>query len=131
MNFSDGRCRALFNLITFFMYTINEGTPIAALTVGQFKELFYSSFRIESPQQPEADPAIFGVEGCKKLTGYSASAIYQRTSNGLIPCFRRDGKLLFRREEIISWMTSNRKETKEEVVRNLDEKLTKSKGGRK
>jgi len=113
------------------MYTINESTPLAALTVGQFKELFISSFRIESPQQPEPDQEIFGIKGCRKLTGYSASAIYQRTSHGRIPCFRRDGKLFFRREEIINWMTSHRKGTKKEVAKNLDKKLIARNGGQK
>jgi len=110
------------------MYIITESTPIAALTVGQFKELFISSFRVETPKQPE--PEIIGLKDCLKLTGYSKPSIYQKSSNGQIPCFRRDGKLYFRREEIINWMTSNRKETKEETIKNLDQRLTSNRKGR-
>lgn len=109
------------------MLTITPETPIAALTVQQFKELFFSSYRIDPPKEsvPVSEPAIFGVKGCQKLTGYSASAIYQRTSNGLIPHFRRDGKLLFRRDEIINWMTEHRVETNAEAARSLDSKFVK------
>lgn len=73
---------------------------------------------------PESKTQIFGVKACSRLTGYSASAIYARTSKGLIPCFRRDGKLLFRRNEIMDWLTENRVVTQKEFSNELDNKLT-------
>ena len=70
---------------------------------------------------------VFGMKVCRELTGFSASAIYQRTSKGLIPHFRRDGKLLFRRDEIMIWLTENRIMTQDEFSKTLDSKLTNKK----
>ena len=68
-------------------------------------------------------PEIIRLKAVWKLTGYSKPAIYQRTSKGLIPHFRRDGRLLFQREEIINWLTENRIENQDEYIRRLDAKL--------
>ena len=111
------------------MLTITLETPIAALTVGQFRELFFTAPKFEK-SQPQPENPIFGIDVCAKETGYSKSAIYARTSKGLIPCFRRDGKLLFRREEIMNWLTENRVVTQKEFSNDLDSKLTKRRGGR-
>ena len=111
------------------MLIITPETPIAALTVQQFRELFFTTPKIEK-SQPQPENPIFGLKGCSKLTGYSASAIYARTSKGLIPCFRRDGKLLFRREEIMNWLTENRVTTQKEFSQDLDSKLTKRRGAK-
>lgn len=108
------------------MLKILPETPIAALTVQQFKELFFST--TSHIEKPQPEKPIFGIEECSRITGYSKSAIYQRTSKGLIPCFLRDGKLLFRRDEIMDWLTEFRVNTKSEFSQDLDNKLTKRKG---
>ena len=107
------------------MLQITPETPIAALTVGQFKELFFTTPKVE---KPISESLIFGIVDCAKVTGYSKSAIYQRTSKGLIPCFRRDGTILFRRDEIMNWLTENRVTTQKEFSQNLDSKLVQRRG---
>jgi predicted DNA-binding transcriptional regulator AlpA len=106
------------------MLKITPETPIAALTVGQFTELFFSNkTSIPRSESQHSESQIFGIDECKKLTGYSSSAIYQRTSKNEIPHFKRDGKILFRRDEIISWMTENRVKTQSEQLNELDQRF--------
>jgi len=73
-------------------------------------------------------PEIIGLNELYELIGYSKPAIYKRTSKGLIPHFRRDGRLLFRRDEIINCITEHHVETQDEYMRRLDAKLLKRKG---
>lgn len=103
--------------------TITNDTPIAALTVLQFRELFFStpSPRAEK-QKPES--LIFGLKECSEITGYSKSAIYARTSSNAIPFFKRDGKILFRRDEILSWLQEGKKPDST-LSKELDAKLLK------
>ena len=106
------------------MLTISSETPIAALTVQQFRELFFQTPKIEKTRQ---ESSIIDVDTCAEITGYSKSAIYARTSKGLIPCFRRDGKLLFRKDEILNWLTENRVISQSDFSENLNGKLTNKK----
>lgn len=99
---------------------ITSDTPIAALTVKQFEDLFFS--KKEIPAKKEV-PDIFGMKICKEITGYSSPSIYQRTSKNLIPHFRRDGKVLFKRDEIYAWLTENRVLTQSEFTAEQDRKF--------
>lgn len=107
---------------------ITNETPIAFLTVGQLVSVLNRVVQKEQSQVKITMPEIIGLKAVCDLTGYSKPAIYQRTSKGLIPHFRRDGRLLFRRDEIINWLTEHRVETQEEYIRRLDAKLLKRKG---
>lgn len=99
------------------MFVVTPETPISALTVQQFEELFFSKRQMPQPQEI---PPIFGIKVCKEITGYSLPSIYQRTAKSLIPHFRRDGKLLFKRDEIYAWMTENRVMTQSEFTAEKD-----------
>jgi hypothetical protein len=44
-----------------------------------------------------------------------------------MPHYRRDGKLLFKREEVYAWMTENKVKTQSEFLQELDSKLTNKK----
>jgi len=87
------------------------------------KALRENHFSTNNEPDSDSKAQIFGVNACSRLTGYSASAIYARTSKGLIPCFRRDGRLLFRRNEIMDWLTESRVLTQKEFSNELDSKL--------
>ena len=102
---------------------ITNETPIAFLTVGQLVSVLNTVLKKEQSQVNDTLPEIIGLKAVCELTGYSKPAIYQRTSKGLIPHFRRDGRLLFRRDEIINWLTEHRVETQDEYLRRLDAKL--------
>lgn len=45
-----------------------------------------------------------------------------------MPHYRRDGKLLFKRDEIYAWMTECRVETVVEFSQKMDDKLTTRRG---
>ena len=64
---------------------------------------------------------IIGIEEAVKLTGYKRATLYRKTSTGVIPHFKRNGKILFLREELENWLLANRKETTEEALARLDE----------
>jgi len=106
--------------------TITNDTPIAALTVQQFKELFFSTPQPRA-ERPKPETLIFGLNECSEFTGYSKSAIYARTSTNAIPFFKRDGKILFRRDEILDWLQEGKKP---DLTSELDAKLLKRKTGK-
>ena len=109
---------------------ISESTPIFQLNVGQLLSVLKG--RSEEKEKPEKKeiPLIYGVEICVEVTGLARPTIYRNTSKNLMPHYRRDGKLLFKRDEIYSWLTENRVKTKSEYCRDLDSALTKRKGAK-
>jgi len=59
---------------------------------------------------------VFNFSELKSYTNLSKSYLYQLTSNGGIPCYKPNGKLLyFKREEVEDWMLSNRRATNIEL----------------
>jgi len=107
---------------------ITNETPLTFLTVGQLISVINrSEKKDQTPVKPQI-PEIYGVERLQQISGYSRATIYAKTSKNEIPYFKRDGKLIFRHADIIEWLTANRKETKEEAAKKLDETLTNRKG---
>ncbi|MEI6140114.1 MAG: helix-turn-helix domain-containing protein [Mariniphaga sp.] len=105
---------------------ITNETPITFLTVGQLLSVLNSKSEDKDSKPVKIQiPEIFGLDTCCELTGYSKPTIYSKTSKNEIPHFKRNSKLLFRKLDIIEWMTSNPIETKEEFCRNIDSKLVK------
>jgi len=78
------------------------------------------------PEKKEI-PLIYGIDICKEVTGLAKPTIYRNTSKNLMPHYRRDGKLLFKREEVYAWMTENKVKTQSEFLQELDSKLTNKK----
>ena len=100
---------------------IDNKTPIFQLTVGDLLSLLRTE---QKPQFTEKQiPEIFGVDVLGEITGYSKPSIYAKTSKKEIPHFRRDGRLFFRRDEILEWLTENPVETIYEYSRRMDTKL--------
>lgn len=51
---------------------------------------------------------------CAELLGVTLSAIYRMTSNRVIPHYKPSGRrILFRRSEVVQWVTRNKVETRE------------------
>jgi|SRR5210317_1809542 len=58
---------------------------------------------------------VLNIRDLCDYTGYSRSYIYKLTSAGKIPYFRPSGKMVFfEREEIDSWLLTNKQEVKEQ-----------------
>lgn len=102
--------------------TKNLETPILQLTVGEFLTILKQEQRSPVSITPQI-PEIFGAKTFKEITGYSFASIYAKTSKNELPHFKRDGKLFFRRDEVMDWLTANRVLTADEHCRIMDEKL--------
>lgn len=79
-----------------------------------------------SLKQIEDYPNMFGIELCCELTGYAKDSIYKWTCTREIPCHRsgtNGRKLVFKRDEIVEWLTARKQETNEEFVKNMKNQL--------
>ena len=69
-------------------------TPLAALTIGQFKDLL-GEMVLPQPatqSQQESFPGTFGKNECSKLTGYAVNTINKMVSEKTIPFYKRNAK---------------------------------------
>ena len=74
-------------------------------------------------------PEIFGLSICCELTGYAKHTIYKWTRTKEIPCHRsgtNGRKLVFKRDEIVEWLTARKQETNEEFVERMENQLAAS-----
>lgn len=93
------------------MQKIDENTPLAMITVGQFKEIMEQNISKEQPEKnepPEDDRT--GIEEIQELTGLSYSQIYKLTSKNMIPHRKFGKRLVFSRNEIKGWMNEQTRE---------------------
>jgi len=107
-------------------------TPLAALTIGQFKDLLGD---IVKPQpiiqtQKESFPDTFGKNECSQLTGYAVNTINKMICEKAIPFYKRNAKVLFRKDEIEAWLLANRVQTVEEFIEEKENKLSNGKGSK-
>lgn len=104
-------------------FSITEQTPIAALTIGQFRELF-KEIASTFPSQPKDDiPEVFGKNICSVVTGYSINSINRFICEKKIPYYKSFGKVFFKKADIMEWLLSNRIETVNEFCDRKDEEL--------
>jgi len=100
-------------------------TPLAALTIGQFKELIVTMVQpqpiIQTKQEFSTD--TFGKKECSQLTGYSVNTINKMICEKKIPYYKKNAKVLFRRDEIESWLLANRIQTVEEFILEKETQL--------
>jgi len=101
------------------------------LTVIEGHLLDLKNGSIKPQVQPSEIPPIYGVKTCKEVTGFAIPTIYRNTSKNLMPHYRRDGKLFFKRDEIYAWMTENRVKTNSQFLDEVDEKFSANRKGGK
>lgn len=93
-------------------------TPIAVLTVGQFKELINTLIEAE-PIKSEATvelPETFGKKECSQLTGYAVNTINKMICERKIPFYKKNARVIFKKSEIENWLLSNRVQTHDEYI---------------
>ena len=88
---------------------ITDKTPIAALTVGEFKILFEQLY-VEITNKYEINKVneLFGKEVCSQFTGFSVNTLNKFISERKIPHYKRGAKVIFNRKEIEQWLLSNK-----------------------
>lgn len=98
------------------MYTITDGTPIAALTVGQFKELFYTPPQtapevIQPTPQPERK-ILHSIRELAEFIGCSTPTAHAFKKSGRIPYRQVGRKVMFDTADVLNAMDPNRKKTR-------------------
>lgn len=58
---------------------------------------------------------VLGVEEAAEFTGYTVKGIYTLTSEKRIPHYKKNGKLYFKKDELVAWMTERRVLTEKEI----------------
>ena len=97
-------------------------TPLAALTIGQFKELIGSMIQTKPISQPENKtlPETFGKKECSQFTGYAVNTINKMICENTIPFYKKNARVIFKRDEIQAWLLSNRVQTVEEFLQQKE-----------
>jgi len=105
-------------------FEITDNTPLAALNIGQFKELI-GELTLQVPRkQIDQLPETLGKDECSRLTGYSKNTINKMVSLRKIPHYKSGARVLFNRKEIMDWLLANRVPTAAEFVENNDRQLS-------
>ena len=94
------------------MFTITDGTPIAALTVGQFKELFYTTPQtvpevIQPTPQPERR-TLHSIRELAEFIGCSTPTAHAFKKSGRIPCRQIGRKVLFDTFDVLKAMETKK-----------------------
>ena len=107
-------------------------TPLAALTIGQFKDLLGDMVKPQLVVQTkqESFPETFGKNECSQLTGYSVNTINKMICEKKIPYYKKNAKVIFKRAEIEDWLLSNRIQTVEEFIEEKENQLSNGKGNK-
>lgn len=97
------------------MYTITDGTPIGALTVGQFKELFYTTPQptpeIIQPTPPERR-TLHSIRELADFIGCSTVTAHKFKSQGRIPFKQIGRKVLFNTVDVLNAMDQSKKKSR-------------------
>lgn len=75
------------------------------------------------PKRIEDYPEVFDITLYCELTNYAKDTIYKWTRTREIPCHRsgtNGRKLVFKRDEIVAWMTARKQETKDEFIKRME-----------
>lgn len=63
---------------------------------------------------------ILTVANLTAYTGYSKDTIHRLTSKRLIPHYKREGRLFFKRDEIDRWLLADKVKTQEEIAQEAE-----------
>lgn len=70
--------------------------------------------RLERAALIKAKP-VLGVEEAAAFTGYTVKGIYTLTSEKRIPHYKRNGKVYFKKDDLVDWMTETKVLTEQEI----------------
>lgn len=93
----------------------------------------FANHLIGEKKQMENDEKIISLKDVMQLTGLARQTIYGRVSRGTIPYYKaEDGKRLrFKKSEILEWMQSGKKYSKNKVEQAIDAYFEKGKAKRR
>lgn len=98
---------------------LTENTPIACLTVAQFRKLIKNE-ESSKPEQKQYGKYLTRLELCE-LTGFKLNTINMKVCRREIPGMRKiGGKSLFETETILKWIESGSIKTRSEILDDLE-----------
>jgi predicted DNA-binding transcriptional regulator AlpA len=107
-------------------FQISSETPLAAITIGQFKEIIGEIIKKEPTKEQTNSPDFpetFGKKECSQLTGYAVNTINKMICERSIPFYKKNARVIFKKSEIEEWLLSKRIPTNEEFVVNAENNL--------
>ncbi|MEI6753442.1 MAG: helix-turn-helix domain-containing protein [Paludibacter sp.] len=107
-------------------------TPLAALTIGQFKELIGTIVQPQPIIQTEQESLTNTLDKkkCSLLTGYSVNTINKMICEKKIPYYKKNARVIFKKDEIETWLLSNRIQTVEEFIEEKENQLSNGRSNR-
>jgi len=103
---------------------IDENTPIACLTVGQFIEIQRTEKNRPQIDDKQDLPKYLNPVDLSKLIGWKLTTVYQNKHNGLIPgAIKVGSRLLFDTKIILQWIDDGKVSTFAERVNELERRL--------
>ena len=70
---------------------------------------------VENSPPPKIPPTnteeVLNIQQCSKLTGIAVSTLYKYCSNRTMPYYKSGKRNLFKRSQILEWLTSNEVKT--------------------
>ena len=94
------------------MYNINEATPIACLTVGQFMSLLTQQnerVTISTKSESEGKRYIYGLAGLAKLIGCSKPTAQKLKDSGKISFVQTGRKIVFDADLVLTELAKIKK----------------------
>lgn len=70
--------------------------------------------RIEKAALIGAKP-VLGIEEAALFTGYTVRGLYEMTSKKRIPHYKQGGRVFFKKDELVDWMTEQKVLTENEI----------------
>lgn len=71
------------------------------------KEISAGFDRLEKATLIKSKP-VLDIDEAALFTGYSVKGLYGLTSKRQIPHYKKNGKLYFKKEELVAWMTEQK-----------------------
>ena len=80
----------------------------------------------QEPKKKEETPDIGGIELAMHITGKAKQTIYQLVSTRQIPHFRKSGKLYFSKNDLLAWIKSGIRQTRDDLREDAEKCLTRT-----
>lgn len=66
---------------------------------------------------------VLDTEEAALYTGYAVGTIEQLRFKGDIPCYKRGGRVFYKKTELDAWMTENRVRTRHDALKDYEKKM--------
>ena len=77
------------------------------------------------PIHPADADQVLDIQQCSKLTGIAVSTLYKYCSNRTVPFYKSGKRNLFKRSQILEWLTSNEVKTLSQLEAETDQYMYK------